>query len=41
MSKMIIEKHMGGKIYAHNSSSGAELTIELPLLECESSCDAL
>jgi C4-dicarboxylate-specific signal transduction histidine kinase len=40
MSKMIIEKHMGGRIYARNSSSGAELTIELPL-ECESSRDAL
>ncbi|HEX2770046.1 MAG TPA: ATP-binding protein, partial [Geobacteraceae bacterium] len=40
MSKMIIEKHMNGRITAHNSSSGAELTIELPL-ECESTCDAL
>jgi signal transduction histidine kinase len=39
MSKMIIEKHMGGRIYAQNSLSGAELTIELPL-ECESSSDA-
>jgi signal transduction histidine kinase len=40
MSKMVIEKHMGGRIYAHNSSSGAELTIELPL-EFESIHDAL
>ncbi|MGA2151357.1 MAG: hypothetical protein ABSG48_04230 [Geobacteraceae bacterium] len=40
MSKMIIEKHMGGRIHARNGSSGAELTIELPL-ECESSRDAL
>jgi C4-dicarboxylate-specific signal transduction histidine kinase len=40
MSKMIVEKHMGGKIYARNSLSGAELTIELPL-GCESSSDAL
>jgi len=38
MSKMVIEKHMGGRIYARNSSSGAEVTIELPL-ECESSGD--
>ncbi len=31
MSKMIIEGNLGGKIYAKNSSEGAELHIELPL----------
>jgi signal transduction histidine kinase len=32
MSKMIIEKHLGGTITARNGSSGAELTIGLPLV---------
>ncbi len=32
MSRMIIEKHMGGRIFARNSSSGAELNIEIPLV---------
>ena len=40
ISKMIIEKHMHGRITARNSATGAELTIELPL-EFESSRDAL
>jgi len=40
MSKMIIEKHMFGRITAHNSPSGTKLTIELPL-ECESSRETL
>ncbi|NTW98909.1 MAG: hybrid sensor histidine kinase/response regulator [Geobacteraceae bacterium] len=31
MSKMIIEKHMGGKISITNNGDGAEVTIELPL----------
>lgn len=31
MSKMIIEKHMGGRISVTNNSAGAEVTIELPL----------
>jgi len=31
MSKMIIEKHMGGKISVANGAEGAEVTIELPL----------
>ncbi|NTW99904.1 MAG: HAMP domain-containing histidine kinase [Geobacteraceae bacterium] len=31
MSKMIIEKHMGGKIAISNNGEGAEVTIELPL----------
>ena len=31
MSKMIIEKHMGGRISIANSAAGAEVTIELPL----------
>jgi len=31
MSKMIIEKHMGGRISVTNSAVGAEVTIELPL----------
>jgi len=31
MSKMIIEKHMGGRISAANNAGGAEVTIELPL----------
>ncbi len=31
MSQMIIEKHMGGRIIAANNSSGAVITIELPL----------
>ncbi|SJZ41921.1 Histidine kinase-, DNA gyrase B-, and HSP90-like ATPase [Trichlorobacter thiogenes] len=31
MSKMIIEKHMGGKISIANTVEGAEVTIELPL----------
>ena len=39
MSKVIIEKHMGGTITARNGSSGAELTIELPL-ESKSPGDA-
>lgn len=40
MSKMIIEKHMGGSISVANSAAGTEVTIELPL-ERESSCDDL
>ena len=40
ISKMIIEKHMFGRITAHNGPSGTELTIELPL-EWESSREAL
>ena len=35
ISKMIIEKHMGGKISVANCTEGAEVTIELPL-ECGS-----
>jgi signal transduction histidine kinase len=31
MSKMIIEKHMGGKISVTNTAEGTEVTIELPL----------
>lgn len=31
MSKMIIEKHMGGKIWVANTADGAEVTIELPI----------
>jgi len=31
ISKMIIEKHMGGRIAVSSSSSGTEVTIELPL----------
>ncbi len=36
MSRMIIEKHMGGRIFARNSSSGAELNIEVPLVSAPS-----
>jgi signal transduction histidine kinase len=31
ISKMIIEKHMGGRILIANDAAGAEVTIELPL----------
>jgi len=31
MSKMIIEKHMGGRLSVTNNAAGAEVTIELPL----------
>ena len=31
MSKMIIEKHMGGSISVENNDSGVQVTIELPL----------
>lgn len=31
MSKMIIEKHMGGKIWVANTADGAEVAIELPI----------
>lgn len=31
MSKMIINEHMGGKIWAHNTNGGAEFNIVLPL----------
>jgi signal transduction histidine kinase len=36
MSKMVIEKHMGGSISVTNNAAGTEVTIELPL-ESESS----
>ncbi len=31
MSKIIIEKNMGGKIYAENIEFGVRFTLELPL----------
>ncbi len=40
ISKLIIEKHMGGRIFARNNLSGAELTIEIPL-ESGPSCGTI
>ncbi len=31
LSKTIVEKHLGGRIWAHNMKDGAEFVIELPL----------